>query len=341
MNAVIYARYSSDNQREESIEGQLRECKAFAEKNYIQIVGTYIVRGLTESAYKCKFNGGTLPLGYTIDSEQHFQIDPLVAPAVLEAFKRYAEGASMTEIAQEMNAKGLRSAFGGKIGVDMVTRMLKNRRYIGEFKYRDIVHPHGIPAIIPDELFDRVQRRMATNKKAPAKHKAEDEYLLTTKLRCGKCECFMVGESGTSKTSTVYRYYKCVGVKKHSGCDRKTVKKDWIEDLVVKQIEKVLYDDVLIEKIADTIMKIQGKENTVLPMLRKQYADIQRGIDNLLNAIQQGIVTPLPSNALKIWKSKRVTFPFKLLKRKCQSRCLLKTKFYFGFIVSANTILAV
>ena len=75
-----------------------------------------VVRGLTENAYKCKFNGGTLPLGYTIDSEQHFQIDPLVAPAVLEAFKRYAEGTSMTEIAQEMNAKGLRSAFGGKIG---------------------------------------------------------------------------------------------------------------------------------------------------------------------------------------------------------------------------------
>ena len=33
MKGVIYARYSSDNQREESIEGQLRECKAFAEKN--------------------------------------------------------------------------------------------------------------------------------------------------------------------------------------------------------------------------------------------------------------------------------------------------------------------
>ena len=40
MTAVIYARYSSDNQREESIEGQLRECKAFAVKNDIQIVGT-------------------------------------------------------------------------------------------------------------------------------------------------------------------------------------------------------------------------------------------------------------------------------------------------------------
>ena len=35
MTAVIYARYSSDNQREESIEGQIRECTAFAEKNDI------------------------------------------------------------------------------------------------------------------------------------------------------------------------------------------------------------------------------------------------------------------------------------------------------------------
>ena len=33
MTAVIYARYSSDNQREESIEGQIRECTVYAEKN--------------------------------------------------------------------------------------------------------------------------------------------------------------------------------------------------------------------------------------------------------------------------------------------------------------------
>lgn len=44
MNAVIYARYSSDNQREESIEGQLRECKEFAERNGMTIVGEYIDR---------------------------------------------------------------------------------------------------------------------------------------------------------------------------------------------------------------------------------------------------------------------------------------------------------
>lgn len=44
MKAVIYARYSSDNQREESIEGQIRECTAYADYNDLEIIGTYIDR---------------------------------------------------------------------------------------------------------------------------------------------------------------------------------------------------------------------------------------------------------------------------------------------------------
>lgn len=47
MKAVIYARYSSDNQREESIEGQIRDCKAYAEYNGIEIVGEYIDRAFS------------------------------------------------------------------------------------------------------------------------------------------------------------------------------------------------------------------------------------------------------------------------------------------------------
>ena len=47
MNGVIYDRYSSDNQREESIEGQLRECKEYADQNGITVVRTYIDRALS------------------------------------------------------------------------------------------------------------------------------------------------------------------------------------------------------------------------------------------------------------------------------------------------------
>ena len=47
MKAVIYARYSSDNQREESIEGQLRECMEYANRAGIDVIDNYIDRALT------------------------------------------------------------------------------------------------------------------------------------------------------------------------------------------------------------------------------------------------------------------------------------------------------
>jgi len=47
LNVVLYARYSSDSQREESIEGQLRECKAYCERNGMKVVKTYIDRAIS------------------------------------------------------------------------------------------------------------------------------------------------------------------------------------------------------------------------------------------------------------------------------------------------------
>ncbi len=44
---VIYARYSSDNQREESIEGQIRVCKDFAVKSGMEVIATYADRAMT------------------------------------------------------------------------------------------------------------------------------------------------------------------------------------------------------------------------------------------------------------------------------------------------------
>ena len=250
-----------------------------------------VVRGLTENALKCKYNGGTLPIGYTVDSNQFYAIDLLTAPHVLQAFKDYANGSTIQQITDKMNLAGIRTKRGGMVSINSVTRMLHNRRYIGEYSYRDVVTPGGIPAIIPQDLFDKVQERLAAAKKAPARYKAEDEYLLTTKLFCGKCKCYMVGESGTSHTSKVHRYYRCVSVKNHKGCDKKSVKKEWIEDLVIDQIKKLLLDDKLIERLADMAVEMQAKEDTVLPVLKRQYAETVKGINNFLNAIQQGIIT--------------------------------------------------
>ena len=385
MKAVIYARYSSDNQREESIEGQIRECTAFAEKNGITILRHYIdrafsattdkrpefqnmikdsgkklfdmvivwkldrfarnrydsarykaalkkngvkvvsatevisegaegiilesvlegyaeyysadlsekvIRGMTDNALKCKFNGGALPIGYFIDDEQHFAIDPLTAPFVLDAYKRYEKGATMTEIRDWLNKQGVRNKRGLSLNYNSVEHMLKNRRYIGEFRYRDIIIPDGIPAIVPQDLFDRVQKKMEKNQKAPARHKAEDDYLLTTKLFCGHCGAYLCGESGTSRTGIVHHYYKCVSVKKkRTPCKKKPVKKQWLEDMIVNETMKLVMDDAAIEAIVSMVMDLQDRENTNLPLYEQQLREANTGIQNLLNAIQQGILT--------------------------------------------------
>ncbi len=250
-----------------------------------------VIRGMTENALKCKYNGGTVPMGYVIDSEQHFKIDPLTAPVILDIFQRYADGATMQQLVNLLNSKGLKSSRGGKITLNIINHILKNRRYIGEYTYRDVVNPCGIPAIVPKELFDRVQEKIAKNRKAPARHKAEDDYLLTTKLFCGKCGSYMVGESGTSHTGRVHRYYRCVNTKRKRLCDQRTVKKDLIEGLVIDYTVKTIFDDSVISKIADTVAEIQKADNTTLPLLKKQLKEVDVGIENMLNAIQQGILT--------------------------------------------------
>ena len=131
-------------------------------------------------------------------------IDPQTAPIVREIFDRYAEGETVRSIIADFNSRQLRTKQGTPFKMNSLHSLPKNRKYIGEFKYQDVVIPGGVPAILPDDVFFRVQQRMEKNKRAPARTKAEVEYLLTTKLFCGKCEKLMVGESGTSHTGTVY-----------------------------------------------------------------------------------------------------------------------------------------
>ena len=152
-----------------------------------------VIRGHTENALKCKYNGGTPTFGFVIDKDKCYQIDPHTAPVVLESFTRYADGATMKEVMQYLVESGFTTVRGRKIDLNFIARLLKNRKYIGEYSYRHIVTPGGIPAIVPQDLFDRVQQRLEANRKAPARHKAEDDYLLTTKLFCGTCGAMMVG----------------------------------------------------------------------------------------------------------------------------------------------------
>ncbi len=384
MIGVIYARYSSDSQRDESIDGQLRECQAYADSQGISIVDHYIdrafsaktdkrpafqkmikdsekqkfdriivwkldrfarnrydsamyksklkknsvlvlsatetisntaegillesllegyaeyysaelsekvTRGMTENALKCQFNGGSVPIGYRINEDRKFEVDPEKASFVMEAFRAYAGGMTIKEIVDMLNQKGLTNSHGNPITINIVTDMLKNRRYIGEYRFRDIIQKDGIPRIVPQELFDLVQSEREKNKRATARHKAEDDYLLTTKLYCGKCNALMVGESGTGRNGTVHRYYKCNNVKYKHTCDKRPVKKEWIEDLVVLYTKQMLMDENVIEDISNIVFRNLKQENPTLVLLKRQLVEVQTSIKNIMTAIEQGIIT--------------------------------------------------
>lgn len=386
MKAIIYARYSSDSQREESIDGQLRECKAYAEKNGITILTTYIDRALSaktdnrpefqrmvadsgkglfdmvlvwkldrfarnrydsahykaalrkngvkvvsatesiaedstgillesllegyaefysaelaekvkrghnENALKGKNNGGGIPYGYCVNSEQYLAINPIEAPIVQEIFRRYAEGESCKSIINSLNQRNIKSNRNKPFAPTVFTTMLRNRKYIGEYRYGEVFIPDSIPAIIDKELFEMVQQRVVKNKHAPSRSKttADEEYILTTKLFCGDCGRLMAGESGKGRNDVVHYYYKCGGAKRKSGCTKKAVKKQWIENIVIDRTVKTLLDDKLLEYLAEQAIALQKKENTTLPQLKQQLSELEQGIENIVNAIQQGIFT--------------------------------------------------
>lgn len=410
MTGVIYARYSSDNQREESIEGQIRECLEYAEHNDITIVHQYIDRALTartadrpdfqrmikdsekelfnvvlvwkldrfsrdrydnayykhilkkhnvrvlsatevisdgpegiimeamlegmaeyysaelsekikrgqkENALKCKSNGAVPPMGYYVNEDRMFEIDPVTAPVVLEIFHRYADGDTMQEIVDAMNGRGIRTGKGKPFRIGSLGTMLKNRKYLGEYRYGDTVVPGGMPALIDDKLFERVQRRMEGNKHAPARAKADEEYLLTTKLFCGDCGTMMVGESGTSGSNgNTYYYYKCGNAKRKQGCHRKPLKKHWIETAVVRLTVSRVLRDQEIDRIADAIIKLQGQEDTTLPALQRQLQECEKGIENMLNAIQQGILTASTKSRLEQLEEQKETLEISIMQAK-------------------------
>ena len=72
-----------------------------------------VARGERENALQCKYNGGVVPLGFTIGKEDRlYHIDPETAPIVQEIFTRYADGEPAEKIAASLNERGLRTRTG-------------------------------------------------------------------------------------------------------------------------------------------------------------------------------------------------------------------------------------
>lgn len=258
-----------------------------------------ITRGMRESALKCHSIGGHVPLGYKIEDHK-LVINPATAHIVQEAFELYANGETVADICRMFNAKGYRTAKGVEFNRNSFKSMFRNKRYIGVYTYKDIEMEGGVPAIINKELFETVSRRLSKNAEAPARGKAKVDYLLAGKLFCGHCGGSMNGESGTSRTGVVHNYYTCYTRKRKHACEKKPLKKEWIEYIVAQDAMELLTDDT-IQELADMAIsqtKQDLRENTRIPELTERMKETESGIANITNAIEKGIASDALMNRL-------------------------------------------
>ena len=381
MNAVIYARFSSHSQREQSIEGQLKTCYKFAADNGYTVIGEYIdraqsgtndnraefqrmiadsdkhtfnavivyqldrfarnrydsainkaklkkngvrvvsarenitddasgilVEGILESmaeyysaelsqkihrgmslnAQKCLSNGSNPGLGFKVAPDHTFYVDEDEAIIVREIFERYGKGETVADIIKDLNARQIKTSLGRDFNKNSLHRLLRNKRYIGTYLYKGEETPGGMPRIISDDVFERVQNILDKNKAAPARSRGKEEYLLTTKLFCGYCHEMMTGYGGTGKSGKAYHYYACKNAKKHL-CQKKVVDKKRIEDMVVAACRQMLTDSN-IQRIAEAIEAVFKSEfdSSAVKRIKSAIQEADAAIENLWQALEKG-----------------------------------------------------
>ena len=91
------------------------------------------------------------------------------------------------------------------------------------------------------------------------------------------------------------RYYKCDGRKNHHDCTKSILRKDDLEQLVLQVTRDIIGTSENIELIADGVMEIHEKrlhDHSVLNLLLAEKDKLQKVIDNIMKAIEQGILTP-------------------------------------------------
>ena len=274
---------------------------------YSENMAEDIKRGLYDNARNCMVANGHLPYGYKADETLHYAIDEPRAAVIREIFTRVAAGEPFVDIFNSLNDRGILTSYGQPWKRTSLNKIITNERYRGVYLYGDIRIEGGIPRIVSDELFFKVQEVIKTKKNPRGRHRVNGDYLLTGKLFCGKCGNPMTGYSGTGRTGELHYYYVCQKRRLGKTCDKKNVRRDDIELRVAQAIKDYALQDEIIEWIADqTVAYNERKEaESRIGMLEDQLATTKRGIKNIITAIEQGIITASTKDRLQELETER------------------------------------
>lgn len=248
-----------------------------------------VKRGMRETRLKGFYQGGGLPYGYKV-VDRKVVIDETKAETVRFMYDSYSKGVTVKTMIAELTAKGI--LYKGKpFAPNTVYGILGNEKYSGSYRKDDEIIDNIYPQLIPIDTYQKVREKAEKNKFG--KRSIKTVYLLRHKVKCGYCGRPISAETGTARNGEVKRYYKCIGRKKdNNGCIKTQIPKDFLEEFVSNVIIEKLIDTQNIDTIIAEIMRRQNlNENGNLKMLSNEKSRIDRALDNLVTAIENGITS--------------------------------------------------
>lgn len=271
-----------------------------------------VKRGMRETRSKGNFTGGTIIYGYKVENKK-VVIDEEQAEVVRFIYNQYSVGVFVKDIIKDLTARGILNK-GKPFARNTVYNILKNEKYSGIYKYNDEVFDNIYPQIVPTDTFNIVRRKIDSNKYG--KQSTEIVYLLRNKMKCGYCGSSITAESGTSKTGEKKRYYKCIGRKHNNGCTKAMQRKEFLEEFVLNTILTYLTDKTEMDGMVKVLLKYQdslAKENVALNMLEREKRQCETALENIMRAIEQGIINNMTNKRMKELEDKMQDLDRKLI----------------------------
>ena len=260
-------------------------------------------RGMNETRLKGNYTGGHILYGYK-KQDKKLVIDEERAEVVRFIFEQYSIGVYVKNILLELDRRGV--TYKGKPFVrSTVYNILKNEKYAGIYHFNGQIIENMFPQIVPTDIFEKVRAKVQKNHYG--KHSVQVVYLLRNKLKCGYCGQSVNAECGTSQNGEKKYYYKCLG-KKHHRCNKSVIRKDILEKLVLDKIVSELTRPQIMNAIVANLMQIQelqAKEASALNMILKEKRQTDTALNNLMAAIEQGIISNTTNKRLHELESKQ------------------------------------
>ncbi|MFZ5897992.1 MAG: recombinase family protein, partial [Bacillota bacterium] len=303
---------------DESPEGLMMETILEGFAHYFSLnLAREVMKGLKENAHRGLFCGGRPPLGYrTVPAgspdkngrvPKTLELDPEVAPLIYRIFEIIDAGGGYRE-AQEATREGFIAVRGRPLSRNSIHDILKNERYTGTAVFdkgtkrnhrtagkKPIKVPDAFPAIVPREMWERVQAKMQArrrNTRPMPTARARQPYLLTGYIFCGVCGGAMVGAAARGRDKKRYPYYECNKRNRNKDCDLKRIRQDTVEEIVLKEMWQGIFAPEMRPKVlAKLDIELQKQPQAItdeLAYLDEQIKVTQRKVDNIVQAVEDG-----------------------------------------------------